>query len=39
MNQCGNTPEKLNSLIEHIGYVPFWSDNGENLFIQFNTNF
>jgi FkbM family methyltransferase len=38
MNQCGNTPEKLNSLIEQIGYIPFWSDNGENLFIQYNTN-
>lgn len=38
MSQCGHTPEKLNNLIEQIGYTPFWSDNGENVFIQFNTN-
>lgn len=37
MSQCGHTPEKLDSLIKQIGYVPFWS-NGENLFIQFNNN-
>jgi len=33
MSQCGHTPEKLNELINKIGYRPFWFDNGENLFI------
>lgn len=36
IGQCGHDLQKLNILIEQIGYVPFWSDNGENLFIQFN---
>lgn len=34
MSQCGHNPEKLNALINEIGYNPFWFDNGENLFIQ-----
>ena len=38
MSQCGHTPQKLDDLIEQIGYTPFWTDDGENLFIQFNTN-
>jgi len=33
MSQCGHTSEKLNALINEIGYRPFWFDNGENLFI------
>lgn len=37
MSQCGHTPEKLNSLIQEIGYNPFWFDNGENLFISSTT--
>jgi len=37
MSQCGHTLEKLNSLIQEIGYNPFWFDNGENLFISSTT--
>lgn len=34
MNQCGHTEEELNSLIESLDYEIFWSDGGENIFIQ-----
>jgi FkbM family methyltransferase len=34
IEQCGNSLEQLNSLIEDLNYEIFWSDGGENIFIQ-----